>query len=223
MGIQKKELAQMSGLIKDVGSALGLNDSGTPQYTSYDIDKAMKTNNVGVVSDLGNIGIKQNPDGSYSRTFTSSAGDVQRNNLMAEILGNMGDTSGADQFYNNAAARINEEFADSRARADENLINRGIAVGSEQYNDVMNDLTDQQNQNLNELATTAIFKGQELDTNRINMANALASGRDIGLLAQLGLQTNMYENALTQDNAQRTADAAGHTERGNRFLSWIGF
>lgn len=209
----------MSKVVKSVGGALGLNSSGTPQYQKYDIDAAMRTNNIGVLSDLGDIGLQKQPDGTYARTFTSSANDVQRNNLMADILGNMGDTTGSDKFYGDAAKRINKEFADQRAIADENLINRGIAVGTKQYNDVMGDLADKQNQNLNELATSAIFKGQDLDANRINQANALSAGRDIGLLAGLGQQTNNYENWLAQSNNQQTAKAAGNLAQGQRLLN----
>lgn len=213
----------MSGVVKSVGSALGLNKKATPQYETYNTDTAVKTGNIGVAGDLGNIGLRKNSDGTWSRTISLSGGDQQRNNLMADILGGMGDTSGADQFYRDASARINKEFADQRAAADENLINRGIAVGNEQYNDVMGDITDRQNQNLNELATQAIFKGEDLDASKVNRANALSAGRDVGLLAGLGLQNDNYSDYMTQSNAQKSAKAAGYKERGNSLLGFLGF
>lgn len=213
----------MSGVVKSVGSALGLNKKATPQYETYNTDTAVKTGNIGVSGDLGNIGLRKNSDGTWSRTISLSGGDQQRNNLMADILGGMGDTSGADQFYRDASTRINKEFADQRAAADENLINRGIAVGNEQYNDVMGDITDRQNQNLNELATQAIFKGEDLDTAKVNRANALSAGRDVGLLAGLGLQNDNYSDYMTQSNAQKSAKAAGYKERGNSLLGFLGF
>lgn len=211
------------GFLKSLGSALGLNDSGTPQYQQYDMDKAIKTQNFGVLSDLGNMSLQKNPDGSYSKVYTSSANDQARNNIMSNILAQMGDVSGADQFYSDASKRINQEFADQRTALDENLINRGIQVGNSQYTDAMGDLADKQNQALNELATQSIFKGQELDNNRATLANILASGRDINSLASMGGTNNAYDNYITQANAQQTAQAAGNLERGDRFLGFLGF
>ena len=209
------------GFLKSIGNALGVGTglkSNDPKLQQYDIDTAMRTGNVGVISDLGNIGLVKNPDGTYSRTFESSAGDVQRNNLMSQILSGMGDTSGADTWYDNAATRLNDQFAKQRASVDENLINRGIAVGSSQYNDVMGDLVDTQNQNLADLASNAVFKGQELDTNRINQANQLSSGRDIGLLAQMGLQNNVYNDYMSQDNARRMAKSGANASQANNLF-----
>lgn len=213
----------MSGAVKSVGSALGLNNKATPNYETYNMDTAVKTGNIGVAGNLGSMGLRKNSDGTWSRTISLSDGDRQRNNLMADILSGMGETSGADQFYRDASTRINKEYADQKAAADENLINRGIAVGNEQYNDVMGDITDRQNQNLNELATQAIFKGEELDTNKVNRANALSAGRDVGLLAGLGLQNDNYSDYMTQSNAQKSAKAAGYKERGNSLLGFLGF
>lgn len=211
------------GFLKSIGSALGLNSGGTPQYQQYNMDQAIKTQNFGVLSDLGNMSLKRNPDGSYSKVYTSSANDQARNNIMSNILAQMGDVSGADKFYSDASKRINQEFADQRTALDENLINRGIQVGNSQYTDAMGDLADKQNQALNELATQSIFKGQELDNNRATLANILASGRDINALAGMGGTNNAYDNYITQANAQQTAQAAGNLERGDRLLGFLGF
>lgn len=207
-----------------IGDMFGLNGSATPQYEKYNINTAMKTQNPGVKSDLGGTKMVQNPDGSFTTEFTSSANDKSRNNIMADILGQMGDTSGADMFYRDASKRLNKEFADERSAVDENLINRGIAVGNKQYTDTMGDLSDRHAQNMNELATSSIFKGQDLDSNRINNANALAGGRDIGQLASMAAlgQNSAYNDYMTQSNAQSSANAAANASKRNNLFGLVG-
>jgi hypothetical protein len=135
----------------------------------------------------------------------------------------MGDTTGADMFYKDASKRVNDEFDRQRSSLDENLINRGIGVGTKQYTTSMGDLADKQNQNLNELATESVMKGQELDANRINNANALASGRDIGLLANIaaGGKNNLYSDQITQANAQASAKASANATQANNLIGTL--
>lgn len=209
------------GFFKSIGKALGVStglSSNDPKLEKYDMDTAVKSGNIGVISDYGNVGLKKNADGTWSRTFESSENDKQRNAMMADILSGMGDKSGADAWYDAAASRVNEEFDKQRATADENLINRGISVGSKQYNDTMADILDQQNQNLTDLSSQAVFKGQELDAGKIDMANQLAAGRDIGIVSDLGLQNNNYADYLSQSNNAKMAKSAATAQQGNNLL-----
>jgi hypothetical protein len=214
----------MSGAANSVGGVLGFNQSNSPKYEKYNMDTAMKTGNPGVNSILGSSSMIKNPDGSYSMQYNASDNDTQRTNLMKNILSGMGDTTGAEQFYNNAAARANKEYSDQRRNLDENLTNRGIAVGNKQYSESMGNLADKQNQALGELATNSIFKGQDYDSNLINQANALAQGRDIGQLASIGssLKNDNYADYLTQSNAAASAKAAANSKQGTGLLGTIG-
>lgn len=195
----------MSGIVNAVGSLVG---AGTPNYQNYDIDKAVKTQNYGVNSDLGNLSFVKNPDGSYSKKYTSSDNDNLRNQNISKILSDLGSVSGADKFYQNASNKLNQDFANQKSALDENLINRGIGVGNSQYLNTMAKLQNSHNQALSDLASDSIFKGQALDSSRIANANALSSARDIGTLASLGSQNNYYDNNLTQNNAIASANAA---------------
>lgn len=210
------------GFLSGVGKALGIGTgfkSNDPKLQSYDMDTAMKSGNVGVISDLGNIGLQKNADGTWSRTFTSSANDTQRNNLMSSILSGMGDSSGADEWYNNSAKRLNTEFDKQRSNLDESLVNRGIAVGDKQYNDAMGELADKQNQSLADLSSNATMMGQQYDANRINQANALSEGRDIGLLAGMGLQNNNYSDYISQDNNKRMATSGARAQQAQNLFN----
>ena len=82
----------------------------------------------------------------------------------------------------------------------------------------MADILDQQNQNLTDLSSQAVFKGQELDAGKIDMANQLAAGRDIGIVSDLGLQNNNYADYLSQSNNAKMAKSAATAQQGNNLL-----
>lgn len=203
-------------------SALGLKKS-QPNYESYDIDKALRSGNIGVISDLGNMKLVQNPDGSYSYKYESSDTDKQRQNIMANILaGITGDTSDAQKAYYDQATRLlNERFSKQVADTDEALINRGIQAGTKQYNQVMGDLQENQQAQLSDIANKAIFAGQDLQSGQINQANALSGGRDIGSLAGMAGTNQYYNDYMTQQNAIANAKYYGQQQQGKNLAGAI--
>lgn len=211
------------GFLSSIGKALGFSES-KPEYKTYDIDKAIRTGNIGVLSDIGNMSLVKNPDGSYSYKYELSDTDKQRQNIMANILGGItGDTSDAQKAYFDQATRLlGERFNKQVADTDEALINRGIQAGTKQYNQVMSDLQENQQAQLNDIANQAVFAGQQLQSGQINQANALAGGRDIGMLSGMGGQNNYYSDYLTQRNAQANANYVGGENQGSRALGTLG-
>jgi len=186
----------------------------------YDMDRAMKTQNVGVASSLGNMSLRKNADGSYSRVFEDSEADTKRNNLINQGLGalSLDPTEAEDAYYNSAARLLTPQFDRQRDRLDESLINRGIGVGNSQYTTAMGDLEDSQNTTLKNLADEAVFQGQNLIGTKVGNINSLSGGRDIGLLAGMGSTNNAYDNYY-QSLVQRANEKAAGS---NSMMGTIG-
>ena len=163
---------------------------------SYDQDASALTGQYGVQSDLGNMSIVKNADGTYSKKYESNANDVARNNLISQGLSGLSldPTATQDAYYNQATRLLSNQFDRERTSADTNLINRGIQVGSDQYNRVMGDLQDRQNGTLQDIANQAVYMGQQNLGQQIGNINALGAGRDIGYVAGMGGSNSAYEN-----------------------------
>ena len=67
------------GFLKKV-SNFAFGSSG-PKYNQ---DKSALTQQYGVISDLGNVNLVKNADGTYSKKYTSSDIDTKRNALALE-------------------------------------------------------------------------------------------------------------------------------------------
>lgn len=184
---------------------------GSSNGPKYNQDEASKQGQYGVNSSIGNMSIQKNADGTYSKVYDQTAGDVARNNLINQQLGNINlDTytpqtssytfgsvlsdpttsynaktisdptkgynatqlygninqktadNAAQSYYDQATRLLNQNFDREKRSADTNLINRGIQVGNEQYNQVMGDLQDRQNGILSDIANQSVFQGQGL-------------------------------------------------------------
>ena len=155
------------------------------------------TSQYGVQSDLGNMSVIKNADGTYSKKYTSSANDKLRNNLVGQGLGSLSldPTAVQDAYYNQATRLLNNQFDRERTSTDTNLINRGIQTGTEQYNQVMGDLTDRQNATLQDIANQAVYMGDQNIGQKIGNINSLSGGRDIYGVAYLGGSNDAYNNA----------------------------
>lgn len=174
----------------------------------YNQDTSATTSQYGVKSDLGNMSIVKNADGTYSKKYKSSENDVTRNNLIGQGLGGLSldPTSVQDAYYNQATRLLNNQFDRERTSADTNLINRGIQVGSEQYNQVMGDLQDRQNGTLQDIANQAVYMGDNNIGQKIENINSLGTGRDVYALSGMGGSNSAYDNAYqgqVYNNAQR--------------------
>lgn len=163
----------------------------------YNINDAMKTGNIGVLSDLGNVGIQKQPDGTYAKVYTSSAADQQRNQLINQgLVGLSLNPQDAQQAYYEQATRLLQpQMQRQTDTTDERLINRGIQTGTEQYQRVMKDLQDQQAGTLSDISNQAVFQGQNLLGQQIGNINSLAGGRDISQLSGMGGTSDAYDSS----------------------------
>ena len=187
---EKKE-CKMS-FVKKVSSAL-FGSTG-PKYSQ---DKSALTQQYGVQSDLGNMRLQKNADGTYSKVYTSSDIDKQRNALASQGLGTLSldPTDVQRAYYNQATNLLSDRFDQQQRATDEALINRGIQTGTEQYNKVMGNLTQDQNQVLQNIANQAVYQGYNTLGQQIGNINALTSGRDVYALAGMGGSNNAYDSA----------------------------
>ena len=180
------------GFLKKVSNTL-FGSSG-PKYSQ---DAGAMTSQYGVQSDLGNMSIVKNSDGTYSKKYDSSANDIARNNLISQGLSGLSldPTATQDAYYNQATRLLNNQFDREKTSTDTNLINRGIQVGSDQYNRVMGDLSDRQNGTLQDIANQAVYMGQQNLGQQIGNINSIGAGRDIFALSGMGGGNSAYDNA----------------------------
>lgn len=163
----------------------------------YNQDTSALTQQYGVQSDLGNVRLQKNADGTYSKVYTSSDIDKQRSALAGQGLGTLSlDPTDVQQaYYNQATSLLSDRFNQQLKDTDEALINRGIQTGTEQYNKVMGNLTQDQNQVLQNIANQAVYQGYNTLGQQIGNINALTSGRDVYALAGMGGSNNAYDSA----------------------------
>ena len=172
---------------------------GSPKYSQ---DQSALTQQYGIISDLGNVNLVKNADGTYSKKYTSSEIDNMRNALAREGLGAVTlDPQREEQAYYDRATRLlNDAYNRQYQNTDEALINRGIQTGTKQYNQVMGDLQNKQLGALSDLANQAIFAGQGYTSGQIGNINALTGGRDVYALSGMGGSNSSYDNLY---NAQQ--------------------
>ena len=163
----------------------------------YSQDKSALTQQYGVQSDLGNMRLQKNADGTYSKVYQSSNIDKQRNALAGQGLGTLSlDPTDIQQaYYNQATSLLNDRFNQQLKDTDEALINRGIQTGTDQYNRVMGNLVQDQNQTLQNIANQAVYMGDQNIGQKIGNINSLTSGRDVYALAGMGGSNNAYDSA----------------------------
>ena len=174
----------------------------------YNMDQSILSSEYGVRSDLGNMSLKKQADGSYAKVYESSDIDKQRNALALQGLQGMSlDPSAVQQaYYNQATSLLTPRFEQQQKATDEALINRGIQTGTEQYNRVMGNLNQDQQQTLQNIANQAVYQGYDTLGSQANTINALTSGRDIYALTGMGGTNSAYDSqysARQYNQAQR--------------------
>ena len=172
--------ASMNG-VYGVNSSIGnmqvvKNPDGT--YTKkYDQTANDMTRNNLIGQQLGNINLDtyspqssdytfgsllSDPTAGYNaRTISDPSSGYKTTQLYGNINQKTADNA-AQSYYDQATRLLNQNFEREKRSADTNLINRGIQVGNEQYNQVMGDLQDRQNGTLSDIANQAVFQGQGL-------------------------------------------------------------
>lgn len=200
------------GFLKKVTSSIF--GGGAPKYNQ---DQSALTQQYGVISDLGNLNLVKNADGTYSKKFTSSEIDNMRNSLAREGLGavTLDPQRETQAYYDRATRLLKDQYDRQLANTDEALINRGIQTGTKQYNQVMGDVQNNQLGALSDLANQAIFAGQGYTSGQIGNVNALTGARDINLVNGMGGTNNAYDNAYE-------AKQYAHQARTNAMNSLMG-
>lgn len=190
MGFLKKAASAFS----TGGFSLLGGGSKTPKYNQ---DQSALSQQYGVISDLGNLDLVKNADGTYSKKYTLSDIDKQRNALASEGLGavTLDPQSQEQAYYDRATRLLNDAYDRQYQNTDEALINRGIQTGTKQYNQVMGDLQNNQLGALSDIANQAVFAGQNYTTGQIGNINALTGGRDVSYLPSMGGSNNAYDSA----------------------------
>lgn len=167
----------------------------------YDTNQSILSSNFGVQSDLGGLKLQKQADGSYTKVYESSDIDKQRNALASQGLQGMSlDPSAVQQaYYNQATSLLTPRFEQQQKATDEALINRGIQTGTEQYNRVMGNLNQDQQQTLQNIANQAVYQGYDTLGSQIGNINSLTSGRDVYALSGMGGTNDAYDSKYNSD------------------------
>lgn len=172
----------------------------------------------GVQSDLGGLSTVQNPDGTYSLAYTMNESDRMRQNLVNRGLASLNlDPSRAQQaYYNQATSQLLPQFEKDQDRLHEQLVNRGITEGSSLYNDQMNLLRQNQNNQLSNIANQSVYEGQNYLSNQIGNIGSLASQYDLmnipGMSGSTGAQfEETYSKKFQQDMDRYKRKVAART------------
>ena len=207
MGFLKKAATGLA--TGGISTALDALKGSYGKAPGYDQDASALTGQYGVQSDLGNMSIVKNADGTYSKSYTSSANDIARNNLISQGLGalTLDPTQVQQAYYDQATRLLNNQFDQQRRTADTNLINRGIQTGTEQYNQVMGDLQDRQNSTLQDIANQAVYMGDQNIGQKIGNINSLSGARDVLALSGMGGGNNAYDSAYNAQQYQYNTKA----------------
>lgn len=202
------------GFLKKV-SNFAFGSSG-PKYSQ---DKSALTQQYGVISDLGNVDLIKNADGTYSKKYTLSDIDTARNALARQGLGAVTlDPQAQEQAYYDRATRLlNDAYNRQYQNTDEALINRGIQTGTKQYNQVMGDLQNNQLGALSDLANQAVFAGQDYTSGQIGNVNALTGGRDVYALSGMGGSNDSYDSAYNS----RVYNEAMRNQRNQNIMNFL--
>jgi len=212
----------MGGVISKGADILGVgNSAGHITTQKYD----PKQGNLGV--DMGNLGsasVKQNADGTWSKVFNQGANDLTRTNLQTEMLGGISADPNAaqDAYYNSQMRMVEPQFQKAQSDLDENLINRGIQVGGNQYSTAMQNLLNSQNTVRANAADQALMSGQEYTGQQIQNTNQLGAGRDVNTIASLMSENTAYNNANKAASARNAEAEAYKNQRSNNIMGFFG-
>lgn len=186
---------------------MGKSTTVNPVNPETQAQMQAKYGTYGVNSALGTVGMTQNSDGTYSLNYGMNQSDKMRQNLVNQGLSSLSlDPTKAQQaYYNQATSQLLPQFQTQKDRLHEQLINRGITEGSSLYNDQMNLLGQEQNNQLSNIANQAVYQGQNYLASQIGNIGSLASQYD--LLNIPGMSGNTGANLGQAYSQQYAADA----------------
>ncbi len=194
-----------------MGSKVKYNEGAAMRAQEHAAQMQAKYATYGVNSALGNMGLTQNADGTYSLNYQMNDSDKMRQNLVNQGLStlSLNPQQAQQAYYNQATSQLLPQFQTNQDRLHEQLINRGITEGSSLYNDQMNLLRQNQNNQLSNIANQSVYEGQNYLGSQIGNIGALASQYDLLNLPSMSGSTGAsfnetYSNkfANQQQNAQ---------------------
>ena len=115
---------------------------------------------------------------------------------------------------------LQPQFDRQVQRAESSLTNRGIPLGSKAWNDAMDAVYDNQNQQMGALSSNALLAGQQYQQNILNQA-ATAGGQVIDPTmvsgqAGAGLE-NIYDKVFANDVEKYKANMADYNSK----MGWV--
>lgn len=161
-----------------------------PSAPTYDTNAALKEqqrlNQAGGYQKYANI---NSPLGGYSVSVDPNTGKMTVNKILSDnstaalnqqlsTLGNVyaSDPETAEQAYYDAQmAYLQPQMDRQVARTESGLTNRGIALGSNAWNEATGDMYDAQNQTMANLSNNALGAGQQYQSGMLNNASMLGS------------------------------------------------
>ena len=202
-------------------SAPKYNEDAAKQSQEWAAQAQAKYGTYGVNSSLGGLSTVQNPDGTYSLKYTDSNADTQRNALINQGLSGLtlDPTKAANAYYSQATRQLLPQFETDQARLDEQLKARGINEGSALYQDQMNNLRQEQNNQLASIADQSVWQGQNYVNSQISNVGALAGQRDILNLPSMSGSTGaQFNETYTNKYNQQLAKAQAKNQMINSFV-----
>ena len=215
----------MSGSFKS-GSAFGpagkwmkkqMKSVKTPTFDKTQAEKSqldtIRRGTFDIDTSLGSMGTRINPDGTVSRVYGESAADQQRQGLIEQGLGGLAGTPEMAQqaFYDQQTRLLQPQMSQQTENLEEQLINQGLTPGSQQYDQRLKALRDQQAGTMSDISNKALFAGQQFQGGQIGNIGALANQRDILQLAGLSGTTgasDLYTQQFNADTAKAQAKQA---------------
>ena len=103
--------------------------------------------------------------------------------------------------YNQAAEKLNKQFAEDTSALNTKLQNQGLSVGSTAYQNALSSLQDSQYEALNNAAYNSIIQGQNSFTNSLN--NQIAAGNFTNSARQQSLSEilDVLQNSISGHTA----------------------
>lgn len=108
-----------------------------------------------------------------------------------------------NSYYNNAVSKMNRQYGLQQQDLQTKLANQGIAVGSEAYNNAMNNFYDNYNNALNDAAFNSINYGQQAFSS--SLKDAIDSGNFTNKARQASLEEilSALQNSVSKGQVQR--------------------
>lgn len=205
-----------------------------PSTPTYDTNRAYgEQNRINQAAGNQLYANVNSPTGGYTTTVDPNTGQITINKTYgqnsntalgaqyAALSNYSGDpTEAANAYYNAQMEYLQPQFDRQVQRAEASLTNRGIPLGSKAWNDAMDAVYDNQNQQMGALSSNALLAGQQYQQNILNQA-ATAGGQviDPALVsgqAGAGLE-NIYDKVFANDVEKYKANMADY----NNKMGWV--